>query len=161
CPVGGTLADDRIRLANLVGVLGLHLLGQQRGGNADGAGGIGDVDHGVVLVVRVNLHCRVRLGGGRATDHQRQVEVLALHFPGDVDHLVQGGGDQSGQADDVALLFNGGLEDLVRLHHHAQVDNVVAVAPEHHGDDVLADIVHVALYRGHENLALGFRLVAL
>ncbi len=52
------------------------------------------------------------------------------------------------------------LQDLLRRHHHAQVDDVVAVAAEHHADDVLADVVHVALHRGHEDLALGFRLVA-
>src|SRR5690606_37957375 len=56
---------------------------------------------------------------------------------------------------------DGGLEDLVRGHHHAQVDDVVAVATQHHADDVLADVMHVALDRGHEDLALGFRLIAL
>ncbi|MNK86739.1 hypothetical protein D3C87_1066570 [compost metagenome] len=102
----------------------------------------------------------MRLGGGGATDHQRQVEVLTLHFAGDVDHLIQRRGDQAGQADDVALLFLGYLEDFLCRHHHAEVDDVIAVATEHHADDVLADVVHVAFHRGHQDLALGFRLVA-
>src|SRR5690606_16251495 len=97
-------------------------------------------------------------GGGGATNHQGQAEALALHLAGDVDHLIQRWGDQAGQPDDVALFLDGDLEDLVRRHHHAEIDDVVAVAAEDHTDDVLTDVMHVALDRGHENLALGFRL---
>ena len=70
-------------------------------------------------------------------------------------------GDQPGEADDVALLGDGGLQDLFRRHHHAHVHHVVAVAAQYHADDVLADVMHVALDGRHEDLALGFRLVAL
>ena len=38
-----------------------------------------------------------------------------------------------------------GVEDPVRRHHHAEVDHLVVVAAEHDADDVLADVVHVAL----------------
>src|SRR3546814_4842882 len=71
-------------------------------------------------------------------------------------HFVQGRSDQAGQPDDVALLLLGHLQDLLCRHHHAQVDHVIAVATEHHADDILADVVDVALDRGHEDLALGF-----
>ena len=46
-----------------------------------------------------------------------------------------------------------GLEDLRRRHHHAEVDHLVVVALEHDADDVLADVVHVALDGGHHDLA--------
>ena len=46
-----------------------------------------------------------------------------------------------------------GVEDLVARHHHAEVDDLVAVAAEHHADDVLADVVDVALDGGHHDLA--------
>ena len=36
------------------------------------------------------------LGFAIATDHQRQMEVLALHLAGHVDHLVQRRRDQTG-----------------------------------------------------------------
>ena len=38
-------------------------------------------------------------------------------------------------------------------HHHAQIDDPVAVAGEHDADDVLADVVDVALDRGHDDRA--------
>ena len=48
-----------------------------------------------------------------------------------------------------------GLQDLVLRHHHAQIDHLVVVAAEHHADDVLADVVDVALHRRHHDPALG------
>ena len=69
---------------------------------------------------------------------------------GDVDHLVQRRRDQARQADHVHALFAGGCPDLLARHHHAQVDDLVVVAAEDDADDVLADVVDVALDRGHE-----------
>ena len=76
-----------------------------------------------------------------------------------MDHFVQGWRDQAGQADDVTLLFPGGLQDGFRRYHHAQVNHLVIVTGEHHTDDVLADIVHVALYRGHQDAAIGLAVL--
>jgi hypothetical protein len=47
-----------------------------------------------------------------------------------------------------------GVQDVVAGDHDAEVDDVVAVAAEHDADDVLADVVHVALDRRHQDLAL-------
>ena len=44
-------------------------------------------------------------------------------------------------------------EDRLARHHDAEVDDLVAVAREHHADDVLADVVDVALHRGEQHLA--------
>ena len=49
--------------------------------------------------------------------------------------------------DDVAVLLERGVEDPVGRDHDAEVDDLVAVAAEHDADDVLADVVHVALHR--------------
>ena len=53
----------------------------------------------------------------------------------------------------------GGVEDLLRRNHDAEIDDLVIVALEHDADDVLADVVHVALDRRHHDpprwLALG------
>jgi hypothetical protein len=38
--------------------------------------------------------------------------------------------------------------------HHPEVDHLVVVAAQDHADDVLADVVDVALDRGHHDLAL-------
>ena len=46
------------------------------------------------------------------------------------------------------------LEDFLARDHDAEVDDLVVVAGEHDADDVLADVVHVALHGGEEDLAL-------
>ena len=44
---------------------------------------------------------------------------------------------------------------LVGRDHDAEVDDLVVVAGEDHADDVLADVVDVALDGGHQDLAGG------
>ena len=67
------------------------------------------------------------------------------------DHLVERRRDQPGEADDVAVLLDRGVEDRVGRDHDAEVDHLVAVAAEHDPDDVLADVVDVALHgREHD-----------
>ena len=43
---------------------------------------------------------------------------------------------------------------LSQRHHHAEVDDLVVVAAEHHAHDVLADVVDVALDGGDEDAPL-------
>ena len=88
------------------------------------------------------------------------VEALPLHLGGQVDHLVQRRRDQPGEADDVGAHLAGGVEDLLGRHHDAEVDDLVVVALQHDADDVLADVVDVALDRGHDDLAVGASRVA-
>jgi hypothetical protein len=45
-----------------------------------------------------------------------------------------------------------------RRHHHAEIDHLVIVALQHDADDVLADVVHVALDGGQHDLAGGGRV---
>ena len=51
------------------------------------------------------------------------------------------------------MLVDGGLQDAVGGHHHAEIDDRIVVAAEDDPDDVLADVVDVALDRGHDDLA--------
>ena len=69
------------------------------------------------------------------------------------------GRDQAGEPDDVRVLLLRRLQDFRRRHHHAEIDHLVIVALEHDADDVLADVVHVALDRGHDDLAVGALLL--
>ena len=46
------------------------------------------------------------------------------------------------------------LEDLLARDHDAHVDDFVVVAGEHDADDVLADVVDVALHRREDDLPL-------
>ena len=68
-------------------------------------------------------------------------------------HLVERRRDQAGEADDVDLLVACRLKDLRRRHHDAEIDDLVIVAGEHDADDVLADVVDVALDGRHQDLA--------
>ena len=95
----------------------------------------------------------VLLGGGGAADQQRDRELSPRHLLGDHDHLVQRRRDESRQADDVGAQLDCGVEDLVHRHHHAEIVDLVVVAREHDADDVLADIVHVALDGREHQLA--------
>ena len=96
----------------------------------------------------------MRAAGGRAADEQRQGHPGALHFGGDGDHFIERRGDQPRETDHRRILFARGVEDLGPRHHHAEVDDVEAVALEDHADDVLADVVDIALDRGHHDPAL-------
>ena len=158
--LGGLVAQ--VRLAHL-GVLGADLadvglalaLGQELRHDADGAAGVEHVDRLPLRVVGRDLDRRVHAARRRAADQQRAVEAFALHLGGDEAHLVERRRDEAREPDDVGLLALGGLEDLRRRHHDAEIDHLVVVALEHDADDVLADVVHVALDGRHDDLAGG------
>ncbi|MCY1519043.1 hypothetical protein D9M68_537820 [compost metagenome] len=71
-------------------------------------------------------------------------------------HFVERRGDEPRKADDIDLPLARHVEDLRRRHHDAKIDDLVIVAGEHDADDVLADVVHVALDRRHQDLAGAF-----
>ena len=75
-------------------------------------------------------------------------------------HFFQARRDESRQAHDVDVLGLGARQDLVTGHHDAQIDDLEVVALQDHRDDVLADVVHVALDRGDDDLALGLDVLA-
>ena len=102
----------------------------------------------------MDLYRGVHAAGGGAADQERHVETFALHLRGDVAHFVERRRDQPGQPDDVGLLGDRGVQNLVRRCHHAEIDHVVIVALEHDADDVLADVVDVALDGGEHDLAV-------
>ena len=130
---------------------------------ADHPGGAGSVEHvdGRVAVGRRDLHGGVLLAGGSAADQQGYGKALALHFPGHVHHFVQGRRDQTAEPDDIDFLFAGASEDLFGRHHDPQILDLVVVAAQNHGHDVLADVVDVAFDRGQEEFAPGTALPTL
>ena len=116
-----------------------------------------DPDHGPV-VPRVDLDRRVRPRGRRAADEERDLEALALQPRGEADHLVERGGDQAGEPDEVGVVLLRCLDDLLGRHHDAEVDDLVVVALEDDADDVLADVVDVSLHGRHDDGAVGVLL---
>ena len=104
-------------------------------------------------VERGNLHRGMNAAGRRAADQQGNVQSGPVHFLGHVGHLGQGRSDQPTEPDDVHLLLPGCFDDPFHGNHHAQIYDLVVVAAQHHGHDVLADVMHVALHCGHQHLA--------
>ncbi len=104
---------------------------------------------------RVDAHGGVHARGRGPADQQRLVHPQPRHLFGDVHHLVQRRRDQPAQADHVGVLVDGGLQDLLGGRHHAQVDDLIVVAPQHDAHDILADVVHVAFDGGHQDASAG------
>jgi hypothetical protein len=138
-----------------LGVSGSTVLARQVLDHADGSRGVLYVDHGL-LVAGCDLDGRVRLGGRCPADEQRYVESFALHLFGIVDHLVQRGRYKAGEPDNVSALLPGGLKYLRRRHHYAEVYDLEVVALQHDTDDVLPDVVYVALDGSHYDRAVRF-----
>ena len=154
------LAAAFARLSELVVILGgrgdqrLALrVGDERRSDADRAAGVEDVDHGPG-VGGIDPQRGVRLAGRRAADQQRQLHLGALHLAGDRHHLVERGRDQARKADHLRFVVVGRLQDVLPRDHHAKVDHLETVALQDHADDVLADVVDVALDGGHDDPAL-------
>ena len=133
---------------------------QQRGDDADRPARVIDMHGLAARVAGMDLDRGVNAAGRRAADQQGNVETLALHLGGDMHHLVERGRDEAGKADGVGLALAGDGEDLRGRRHHAKVDDLVIVAGENHADDVLADVMHVALDGREHDGARGLALVA-
>ena len=131
----------------------LLLLAEERADDIDRAGGVEHVDN-PGRVVLGDFDSGVRAACGGAADNQRDIKALALHLLGDVNHLVERRRDEAGEADDVAIFLAGRGENFLAGDHDAKVDNLVVVTSENDAHDVLADVVHVALDRGHEDPSL-------
>jgi len=143
------------------GRIGLAPLRRQQGrGDTDGAAGVVDMHHRATAIVRVDLDGGMDAAGGGAADHQRHVHALAFQLARKEAHFIQRRRDQAGQADDVGALGLGGLDDPGGRHHDAEIDHLEIVTLQHDADDVLADVVDVALDGGEHDLAGGVAAVA-
>src|SRR5882724_6357719 len=116
--------------------------------------------HRSAAIVRVDLYGGMNPAGGGAADQQRHVHAPAFELTGEKTHFIERGRDQAGEADDIGILGLGGLDDFRGRHHHAEIDHLEIVTLQHDADDVLADVVDVALDGGEHDLAGGAAAVA-
>ncbi len=117
-------------------------------------------DRVLAVAVRADLRRPALAGRGAADDH---LDPLAQ--PGGRERLDDGplaghgGGQQRRHADDVRVVLPGGLDEPVGRHVDAEVVDLEAAGGEHHADEVLADLVDVALDRADhdatDHVALG------
>ena len=159
-PFRHALAGALVVLGNVRQEAGAPFVGHQRLAHADAARSVRDVDHRL-LPGRGDLRRGVRLRGRGAADQQGNGHAAALHLARHVYHLVQGRRDQAGEAHHVRADFLGGVENALGRRHHAEVVDLEVVALQHHADDVLADVVDVALHRGEHDLAGAARFAVL
>ena len=97
----------------------------------------------------------MRRRGGRTADQKRDVDLLALHLGCHENHFVERGRDQTGQADDVGAFLARGLQDGFARHHHAKVNDFIAITLKHHADDVLSDVVDIAFHGRQHDFSVG------
>ena len=124
------------------------LLVEQVLGALDGRRGVGGVAVGADRV-------GVLLGDRGAADHHddrvAQAGLLQRVHVG-LEHRHRGG-EERREADDVGLVLLDRGDELLRRDLDAEVDHLEAGALEHDVDEVLADVVDVALDRAHQELA--------
>ena len=133
------------------GDVGILLLAHQGGGRGHHLGGVYRVHHGA-LVMGGDFQGRMQGGRSGATHHQGNGHPPAFHLRGHVGHLLQGRGDQAGKHHQVRLFRLRPVQNGITMDHHAQVNHLKTVAPQHHAHDILADVVHVPLHGGDYGL---------
>ena len=106
--------------------------------------------HHTIVILRGYFHSSVHTAGGSAAYQQRLLHATAFHFFGHMHHLIQRWRDEPAQAYEVHIFSLCGIQYLIGRHHHAQVYHFVAVTAQHHTYYVLAYIMHIALYGGHQ-----------
>ncbi len=92
---------------------------------------------------------------GRAADEDGNFMSTALHFVDDERHLLGGRYQQSGQTNRGGVRFHSFGDNRLRWHLLAEVNDCVAVVGKNRLDQILADVMHVAVNRGDDDRAFG------
>ena len=66
-------------------------------------------------------------------------------------HFLQRRSNQSADAHEDGLVLQGRFENRLARHHDTEVNHLEAVASQHDADDVLADVVDVAVGCGEDH----------
>ena len=132
--------------------LGGGAVGEQAPGEHGAGRGVGGVED--VVVEGRQLDGRMQGRGRGAADQQRRGEAPGGHFAAELLHLVERRRDEPADADDVgADRFRLG-EDGLAGDHHAEVGDLESVAAEHDAEDILSDVMDVALDGGEQDARL-------
>mmetsp|Transcript_72767 Transcript_72767/g.206503 ORF Transcript_72767/g.206503 Transcript_72767/m.206503 type:complete len:333 (+) Transcript_72767:1404-2402(+) len=114
-----------------------------------------------MLVLRCELYRCVTLRGCGTTNHERHRHALLLHLLCHVHHLIERGRNEARETDDIHIILDGPFQDLLAGHHDAHVNHLVVVAAKHYTNDVLPNVVNIALDGGHQHDAVPLRLVGI
>ena len=100
---------------------------------------------------------RMELRGGGPADYHVGFHAAAFQFLDDLYHLVKRRRYEPAQAYCIRAPPLGFVGYGAAIDHDAQILDFIAVAGGDYRYDVLADVVHIALYGGHYDLAGAFR----
>ena len=126
---------------------------QKRAGDAHCTAGIGDVNRLTGGIIRIDFDSRMNFRGRRPANQQRNIETPAFHFGRHMTHLVKAWRNQPAQTDNVDLLFYRAINNIIGRNHDAHIDDIEIIALQHNANDILANVMHVALHRCHQHLA--------
>ncbi len=145
---GGRADDGLLRLGGHQAGTMARLLVEQVLGALDAGRGVGGVAVGTDGV-------GVLLGDRCAADHDDHLVAqagLLQRVDVGLEHRHRRG-EERREADDVGVVLLDRGDELLRRDLHAEVDDLEAGALEHDVDEVLADVVDVALDGAHQELA--------
>ena len=95
------------------------------------------------------------LADGRAADHDLDLVLQAALVDelDDLAHFLHRGGQQRRAGNHAAVILHGGADELLRRRVYAEVKDLDAAALHHDADEILADVVHVALHGAEAHAA--------
>ncbi|MNS37747.1 hypothetical protein D3C72_699740 [compost metagenome] len=146
--LGARLLDQRLA------ALGVHQLVDQR----QALEGVVGVEHARIVelaFLQVEDAQAVALVDGRAADDDRVLQPAVRQLLERHRHLLGGAHEQGGKPDGVRADLFGLVENGVDRHLLTEIEDRVAVVGQDRVDEVLADVVHVAVYGREHHLALG------
>ena len=77
--------------------------------------------------------------------------MLPLERLAELFHFLQRRSNQSADAHEDGLVLQGRFENRLARHHDTEVNHFEAIASQHDADDVLPDVVDVAVGRGEDH----------
>ena len=139
------------------------LIREQALRHAHAARSIGHIDHRA-FVMRRDLDGSMNAAGRGAANQQGNLfdaeMIVFLHLRRDVLHFFQTRRDQPRQPHDICAFHLRPSQNLMAGHHHAHVHHIKVIALQDHGDDVFANVMHIALDGSDDDLAFGAHISA-
>mmetsp|Transcript_910 Transcript_910/g.1843 ORF Transcript_910/g.1843 Transcript_910/m.1843 type:complete len:236 (+) Transcript_910:1029-1736(+) len=136
---------------------------EKRRHNCDRSRRVKNVNHRMIVsgVVWRDFDSGVHLGSSGSSNQKRLFEASLGQLFRDHNHLVKRWSNESRETDDVNIILFRFLQDQFTRAHDTNVVDFEVVATENNCNDILANIMNVALYCGHQDFAGVVRIIIL
>src|SRR6056297_357607 len=95
------------------------------------------------------------------SNQKRCFKSTVFHLFSNVNHLIERWSNESAEANYVYIVFFGCGQNFISRIHHTQINNLIVIAAQYNRDNILSDVVNVALYRSQQNFCFWFTLFGL